>query len=96
MRQPFWRQEVETSCRCLEKPGDPGGSRTPNPQIRSLMLYPVELRGRNKTLSLLRLCGIRDAHQSLCQTSPRLLTRGACATWFVRDAAGACWTLASF
>src|ERR1700690_3877005 len=25
--------------------GDPGGSRTPNPQIRSLMLYPVELRG---------------------------------------------------
>ena len=28
------------------KPGDPGGSRTPNPQIRSLMLYPVELRGR--------------------------------------------------
>ncbi len=22
----------------------PGGSRTPNPQIRSLMLYPVELR----------------------------------------------------
>lgn len=29
-----------------EKLGDPGGSRTPNPQIRSLMLYPVELRGR--------------------------------------------------
>jgi hypothetical protein len=28
--------------------GDPGGSRTPNPQIRSLMLYPVELRGRVK------------------------------------------------
>ena len=26
--------------------GDPGGSRTPNPQIRSLMLYPIELRGR--------------------------------------------------
>jgi hypothetical protein len=37
-------------CRTVgEKPldsGDPGGSRTPNPQIRSLMLYPVELRGR--------------------------------------------------
>jgi hypothetical protein len=34
-----------------EKPldsGDPGGSRTPNPQIRSLMLYPVELRGRDE------------------------------------------------
>src|ERR1700730_613848 len=27
--------------------GDPGGSRTPNPQIRSLMLYPVELRGQH-------------------------------------------------
>ena len=27
--------------------GDPGGSRTPNPQIRSLMLYPIELRGLN-------------------------------------------------
>ena len=26
--------------------GAPGGSRTPNPQIRSLMLYPIELRGR--------------------------------------------------
>src|SRR5262249_8650757 len=25
--------------------GDPGGSRTPNPQFRRLMLYPVELRG---------------------------------------------------
>jgi hypothetical protein len=24
----------------------PGGSRTPNPQIRSLMLYPIELRVR--------------------------------------------------
>jgi hypothetical protein len=30
--------------------GDPGGSRTPNPQIRSLMLYPVELRGRERTV----------------------------------------------
>ena len=32
--------------------GDPGGSRTPNPQIRSLMLYPVELRGRAHALIL--------------------------------------------
>ena len=28
------------------KHGAPGGIRTPNPQIRSLMLYPVELRAR--------------------------------------------------
>jgi hypothetical protein len=26
--------------------GDPGEIRTPDPQIRSLMLYPAELRGR--------------------------------------------------
>ena len=41
--------------------GDPGGSRTPNPQIRSLMLYPVELRGRKccaakRSLHLLAPC----------------------------------------
>ena len=33
------------SVNCVVR-GDPGGSRTPNPQIRSLMLYPIELRGR--------------------------------------------------
>jgi hypothetical protein len=33
--------------------GDPGGSRTPNPQIRSLMLYPVELRGRSMQTNVL-------------------------------------------
>jgi hypothetical protein len=27
--------------------GDPGGARTPNPQFRRLMLYPIELRGRS-------------------------------------------------
>jgi hypothetical protein len=26
--------------------GGPGGARTPNPQFRRLMLYPIELRGR--------------------------------------------------
>jgi hypothetical protein len=31
--------------------GDPGGSRTPNPQLRRLMLYPVELRGRPPEVS---------------------------------------------
>ena len=35
--------------------GDPGGSRTPNPQIRSLMLYPVELRGRDAVWKLSRV-----------------------------------------
>src|ERR1035437_6056426 len=36
------RDGQPTACRN----GDPGGSRTPNPQLRRLMLYPVELRGR--------------------------------------------------
>src|ERR1700739_1367901 len=34
------------------KAGDPGGSRTPNPQFRRLMLYPVELRGRGAKLEM--------------------------------------------
>ena len=34
------------------KDGDPGGTRTPNPLVRSQMLYPVELRGRFSTLPL--------------------------------------------
>jgi hypothetical protein len=32
----------------LEKIGAPERSRTPNPQIRSLVLYPIELRARAK------------------------------------------------
>jgi hypothetical protein len=51
----FWAdvtQEGNVAQRCMNtgKTGDPGGSRTPNPQIRSLMLYPVELRGRSPKL----------------------------------------------
>ncbi len=28
--------------------GDPGRTRTSNPELRRLVLYPVELRGRNR------------------------------------------------
>ena len=53
-RRVTWRDErgitglrTETKiAEILNGTGDPGGSRTPNPQIRSLMLYPIELRGR--------------------------------------------------
>ena len=38
--------QLSPSVGCHLGSGDPGGSRTPNPQIRSLMLYPIELRGR--------------------------------------------------
>ena len=34
----------------------PGGIRTPNPQIRSLMLYPIELRSRTATDYTFRNC----------------------------------------
>src|SRR5450631_2004936 len=30
-----------------ESNGGPGGARTPNPQFRRLMLYPIELQGRD-------------------------------------------------
>jgi len=35
-------QQHQTS----EKPGDPGGTRTPDQQLRRLLLYPAELRDR--------------------------------------------------
>src|ERR1700678_4132643 len=41
--------------------GDPGGARTPNPQFRRLMLYPIELRGRRPDL---RVAGQSAAGQS--------------------------------
>ena len=44
--QPELMSEEEMPLEVVGSNGDPGGSRTPNPQIRSLMLYPVELRGR--------------------------------------------------
>ncbi len=38
----------------FEKVGAPERSRTPNPQIRSLVLYPIELRARAEQPSGLR------------------------------------------
>jgi hypothetical protein len=35
----------------IEKIGAPERSRTPNPQIRSLVLYPIELRARAAELA---------------------------------------------
>src|SRR5438309_729088 len=45
--QPELMSEEEMPLEVADSNGDPGGSRTPNPQIRSLMLYPVELRGQH-------------------------------------------------
>src|SRR5260370_29163546 len=45
--QPELMSEEEIPLEVVDSNGDPGGSRTPNPQIRSLMLYPVELRGQH-------------------------------------------------
>ena len=51
--------------------GDPGGTRTPNPQFRRLMLYPVELRGRlcNYCNGSLRLCEGSSIRRSLSEFS---------------------------
>jgi hypothetical protein len=38
----------------IEKNGAPGEIRTPNPQIRSLVLCPIELRARSDQPSALR------------------------------------------
>ncbi len=41
--------EVQAVAKSL-KSGDPGRIRTSDPQLRRLMLYPTELRGRNSLL----------------------------------------------
>ena len=46
-RATWLMSEEEMPLEVVDFNGDPGGSRTPNPQIRSLMLYPVELRGQH-------------------------------------------------
>jgi hypothetical protein len=38
------------------KPGAPGETRTPNPQIRSLVLYPIELRAHAGYFNKMALC----------------------------------------
>src|SRR5262247_4014675 len=45
-----------------EKIGAPERSRTPNPQIRSLVLYPIELRARAEQPSGLRGLQIATPH----------------------------------
>lgn len=41
------RCSIQLSYERIKGYGTPEGSRTPNPQIRSLVLYPVELRTHN-------------------------------------------------
>ena len=49
------RHETEWANRQrIEKSGDPGWIRTSDPQLRRLMLYPAELRGRHLTVYLCR------------------------------------------
>ena len=42
-----WKEDQTMAAKLL-KFGAPGGIRTPNPQIRSLVLYPIELRARDE------------------------------------------------
>jgi hypothetical protein len=69
---PFWLNSIErerhrpcAQAGCRLTSGDPGGSRTPNPQFRRLMLYPVELRGRDVSSRLsakTEWCALRDSN----------------------------------
>jgi hypothetical protein len=42
-----WKEDQTMAAKLL-KFGAPGGIRTPNPQIRSLVLCPIELRARDE------------------------------------------------
>src|ERR1700683_2770256 len=47
-RPPWLSEWLSNRFDDLKKVGAPGGIRTPNPQIRSLMLCPVELRAPSR------------------------------------------------
>jgi hypothetical protein len=53
MGRPERRSVFLSSLRSLRKTGAPEEIRTPDPQIRSLVLYPAELRARLKAANLL-------------------------------------------
>ena len=44
--EPLAAKRFELGLQIIERIGAPERSRTPNPQIRSLVLYPIELRAR--------------------------------------------------
>ena len=56
--------------------GAPAGTRTPNPQVRSLVLYPVELRAQHGR-SKLNLASATDLDQQIINCVR------ACPTWLL-------------
>ena len=60
---PFVYQSLPQGQSLPHKNGAPGEDRTPNPQIRNLMLYPIELRVRGQK---------HKEYQSLRGTAMRL------------------------
>ena len=86
---PFRSTSISTSRNRNENPAfwrdgllicAPGGSRTPNPQLRRLMLYPVELRVRvnvswfiTNLLNKLSSCNIMKIHKFLIHYKLRRL-----------------------
>jgi hypothetical protein len=59
---------------------DPGRIRTPNPQSRNLIFYPVELRGHLKLLSSHSLPAPDFKNFSLLRASDRFENRSVCTT----------------
>src|SRR5450759_1969241 len=62
-------KECLQECQTGFSNGDPGGSRTPNPQIRSLMLYPIELRGRPPEAASRSTGGVDSTPQAALESS---------------------------
>src|SRR6266568_2512160 len=59
----------------LESNGGPGGARTPNPQFRRLMLYPIELQGRDASA-----CGV-GRHAGWNRATFRIRREGLTKIW---------------
>ena len=58
---PKWQAPRVKPRQGLEDFGAPGGIRTPDTQVRSLVLYPAELRALMKPFGLrLRQCSLRE------------------------------------
>jgi hypothetical protein len=52
--EPLAAKRFELGLQIIEKIGAPERSRTPNPQIRSLVLYPIELRAPAECVAAMR------------------------------------------
>ena len=63
LRRPMSPVQSAMSCQVIEIDGAPEEIRTPDPQIRSLVLYPAELRARNRPRRTATQAGFRTGRE---------------------------------